>query len=500
MVRAASRSLRVARFAGFLWAVGAVVLVAILALRHGVAGAASVLEGAVFPLGPERFVLAAAVALTGFGSGMRALGNALARRGNSGRLVLEDLDEVGQKRVVDEVRSRVLRELRVGAEASVVLDELLRGALLVRASDLHLSPGGEGASVTYRIDGTLHEVVLLPEGTSSRIAQRLKVLARIDPYAKDARDGKLARQIQGLAFEARVNVLPAERGDRLVLRFSPTVETQPTLASIGLGRAVTGLLEGILGRGQGILFVSGPVGSGKTTTLYAALAHIHESRGSTTSLVTLEDPIERRLPFATQSQIDTRHGRGFAQTLRSVLRQDPNVLMVGEIRDQETAKIATQAGLSGHLILTTMHVESAAGTFARLFDMGVEPFIVTSATAGCLSQRLVRVLCGECRRAHIPTSEQRAELERLELHAPGAVFFEAVGCPSCEGQGYVGRTPIAELLVLSPRLRQAIVERRSTHELAALATEEGMIPISRVAFDKAISGITSLSDALRAAS
>lgn len=499
MSREASRSLRLVRIAALLGGAALLGLLGCVVLRQGFEGTEPVLVREASRLGPERFVFAAGLLAFGGGTLLRGLGALLARREDSGALVLEELDEVGLKRVIDEVRSRVLRELRLGAEASVLLDELLRGALLVRASDLHLSPLGDGAGVTYRIDGTLHEVVSLPAASSARIAQRLKVLARIDPYAKDARDGKLARRIQGLAFEARVNVLPAEHGDRVVLRFSPTLETQPSLGSIGLGRAVTAPLEGILARGQGILFVSGPVGSGKTTTLYAALAHIHQTRGSTTSLVTLEDPIERRLPFATQSPIDARHGRGFAQTLRSVLRQDPNVLMIGEIRDEETAKIATQAGLSGHLILTTIHVESAAGTFARLFDMGVEPFIVTSATAGCLSQRLVRVLCGECRRGHVPSAEERAALERLGLPASG-VFFEAAGCPSCEGQGYVGRMPVAELLVLSPRIRQAIVERRSTQELAALAVEEGMVPLSRAAFDKAAQGITSLGDALRAAS
>jgi general secretion pathway protein E len=245
---------------------------------------------------------------------------------------------------------------------------------------------------------------LLDVRWSQPFSTRIKVLSGLETHVRQRpQDGRLTMQLEGVTVEARVSSLPTEVGERLVLRIVRGTRGVPDLASLGLSAQTHAGLVEVLARPQGLIFVTGPVGSGKTTTLYSALKHVVDTRGRLTSVVTLEDPIELELPFATQTQMHSRAGRNFAGTLRSVLRQDPNVLMIGEIRDRETAEIATQAGLTGHLILTTLHADGAAGPFSRLAEMQIEPFLVASATVGCLSQRLVRTLCAVCAREAEPT-------------------------------------------------------------------------------------------------
>jgi general secretion pathway protein E len=233
--------------------------------------------------------------------------------------------------------------------------------------------------------------------------------------------------------------------------------------------------------------------------LYASLKHIARTRGTTTTLVTLEDPIELELAFATQTQMHPKAGMTFASTLRSVLRQDPNVLMLGEIRDQETAEIAMQAGLTGHLILTTVHGQSAAGVFARLMDMHVESFILASATAGCLSQRLVRTLCTACRRDVKPEPLIVERFKQNGIVLPPGPYYEPVGCDFCEGQGFTGRLPIAELLVMNEALRQAVNAHKTSGEIHDVAVAEGMTQLLRDGLTRAVAGETSLAEVLRVA-
>jgi general secretion pathway protein E len=268
---------------------------------------------------------------------------------------------------------------------------------------------------------------------------------------------------------------------------------------LGFSEVVHDRLVELLGSPQGLLFVTGPVGSGKTTTLYAALKQIAESRGGTTSLVSLEDPIEMALPFVTQTQINTPTGLTFPKVLRSVLRQDPNVLMVGEIRDRETAEIAAQAGLTGHLLLTTVHASSAAGVFPRVLDMGVEAFALASASVGCLSQRLVRTLCTACRKEAAPDHGQVARFTALGLDLPKQPFYENVGCEYCDNTGFIGRVPITELVIVDADLERAIQERRSSRELHDLAVASGTVPLLEDGLAKAAAGDTPLSEVLRAA-
>lgn len=397
-----------------------------------------------------------------------------------------------------EVRTRLSgimggRDTDVGA----ALDLLLEGALLLKGSDIHLNPLGDGLNINYRIDGVLKGVATLPKDLAPRLSQRVKVLADLDVFTRSPQDGVMRRRVGDHNVEARVSILPANHGERVVLRLVRGGEAITSLSDLGFDPTVQTELQAILKKPQGLLLVSGPVGSGKTTTLYSALSHIHQTRGETTSIMTLEDPIELQLPFSTQTQVNNKGGISFAQALRTVLRQDPGALMVGEIRDRETAQIATQAGLTGHLILTTVHVDTAAGTFTRLMEMDVEPYVLSSAIVGALAQRLVRGLCRECRTSHEPTQEERRHLAELGFPLPAGSYFEPVGCERCEGRGFDRRVPIAELLTVSDSVREAIRNRRSTEDIHRLAVANGMKPLIDQGVRLAARGETSLAEVLR---
>jgi len=467
----------------------------------GFAARLTALFEVAFAAAPWRVLLYACAGAVGVTAALRLV---LALRGIKAvgkRVSPGALDRGNVRQALAQVQRR-LQSCTAGPEPDIIaaLDELLRGAVSVAASDVHVSPGPDALKLTYRVHGSLHDVAELPRELAAQVATRVKVLARLDTYVRGVpQDGRMVRELDGDSIEARVSTLPTELGERLVLRLVRGGRTVPELGALGFPPAVLNDLCDLLARPQGLLFVTGSVGSGKTTTLYASLKHIAAARGRTTTLVTLEDPIELELPFATQTQMHLRAGMTFASVLRSVLRQDPNVLMIGEIRDRETAEIAMQAALTGHLILTTVHGESAAGPFARLIDLGIEPFILASGTLGSLSQRLVRTLCTACRRPTLPEPIHRDRFARHGFEIPEGQYYEAVGCAACEGQGFVGRSPLAELLVMNAPLRQAINERRATSDLNALAAQQGMVPLLRDGLERARSGDTSLTEVLRVA-
>lgn len=430
---------------------------------------------------------------------VRGLCGWLQRVEHARRADFSEYGEVNVAQLTAEVRRRVAACLE-GAEPSVVaaFDEVVRGAISAGASDIHLSPTPDAYRVTYRIVGALYETATLDLRWAQPFSTRIKVLAGLETHVrKRSQDGRLVMRLDGVSIEARVSTLPTEAGERIVLRIVRGSRGVPELSSLDFsGRTLQGLTE-ILARPQGMLFVTGPVGSGKTTTLYSALKHVVDSRGKMTSVVTLEDPIELELPFATQTQMHSRSGRNFASTLRSVLRQDPNVLMIGEIRDQETADIATQAGLTGHLILTTLHADSAAGPFTRLIDMNIEPFVVASATIGCLSQRLVRTLCTACRKEEEPDPLLLERFSTLGARVPAGRYFVPVGCTYCEREGFTGRAPISELLIMHPEVRQAVIQCKTTSEIFDIAREHGLVPLIEDGLSRACRGETSLAEVLR---
>ena len=454
-----------------------------------------------FSYGMWAWVLRATGVAAGLAVGLTALDAILRRRPAQARTPFEALSGESVRERIREVKERVTSCIsRTKPDVIAAFDELVRGAISVQASDIHMSPSAQGFKLTYRVHGTLHDVTTVPLAHAPLLTTRVKVLARLDTYVRGfPQDGRLVVTVNGGLVEARVSTLPTETGERIVLRLVRGALDVPDIDSLGFSAQVVAGLKELLARPQGILFLTAPVGSGKTTTLYAAMGHISRTRGATTSLVTLEDPIEVELPFATQTQMHPKAGMTFAATLRSVLRQDPNVLMVGEIRDHETAGIAMQAGLTGHLILTTVHGDSAAGPFARLIDMNVEPFIIASASIGCLSQRLVRTLCIHCRKEAEPERHIRERFELLGTPLPPGQYFVPEGCDFCEGAGFTGRTPIAELLTVDAELRSAIGQRRPTREIQELAQARGMVPLVRDGLSRALEGETSLAEVLRVA-
>jgi general secretion pathway protein E len=416
-------------------------------------------------------------------------------------ITLGDLDVETVQKVVLQVRQRI-DSCTGTAQPDIVsaVQELIRGAMTVRASDIHFSPLQAGLQVTYRVHGTLHEVTTVLPSMGPLIVNRIKVMSRLDLHVRSTpQDGRLVTSVGNSIVEARVSTLPTEGGERVVLRLVRGGRSVPELESLGFSEHVVDGLHQLLAKPQGLVFVTGPVGSGKTTTLYAVLDHISRSRGSTTSLVTLEDPIELELPFATQTQMRAKAGMTFASALRSVLRQDPNVLMLGEIRDPETADIAMQAALTGHLILTTVHADGAAGPFARLIDMKIEPFLLASGTIGSLSQRLVRTLCPACRTPAHPEEIHRERLSRLGHSLPEGAYFEPKGCELCEMQGFVGRAPIAELLIMDGPLRDVIHRCQPTDAIRQVAFEQGMVSLLGDGLRLAQKGETSLTEVLRVA-
>jgi len=486
-----------------LWVVLVALFVAATGMvaRWGVteAGASPSAWADIFPDGPWR-VLAWGTLACGFLGLLASLGGVLRWMDRERPEISSASSRLPVRLALQEVRAGVAEALASSeADAPRVLDEVLRGALLIEASDVHLNPGPERLTVHYRADGVLHEVVSLSGPVVPRLVARIKVLSYLDGYAREPQDGSLRRRIGDVDVEARVSTLPANHGERIVLRLVRSSNSVPSLRELGFERVLCQRLEELLQKPQGMLYVSGPVGSGKTTTMYSALQQLHLTRGETTSLVSLEDPIEMQLPFATQTQINRKVGLGFAEALRSILRQDPGAIMLGEIRDKETAQIATQAGLTGHLILTTLHVQSASATFDRLAEMDVERFVLTSSCLGCLAQRLVRALCVECKRKVLPSAEISLRFTELGVDLPPGSYFEPVGCSACEGRGYWGRLPVAELLLMSEQLRAAVHRGESREAIHKIAVAEGMTSILDSALKHAQLGHTSLLEVLRVA-
>ncbi|MEE8523180.1 MAG: GspE/PulE family protein [Thermoanaerobaculia bacterium] len=392
-------------------------------------------------------------------------------------------------------------EAYLGENEDVVgfVDDLLACAVRTGASDVHLQPLELRTRTSLRVGGELEEVAATPRSLHDAVVRRLKVLARLVPYQTDRpQDGHIALDTPLGTVDVRLSTLPTNHGEKVVMRLQRAADARFDLDRLGMSESVRTVLEELLAEPQGILVLTGPTGSGKTTTLYGALAHIHQNRGETVNIATIEDPVEVDLPFLNQTE--RAPGLAFHDALRAVLRQDPNVLMIGEIRDRETCQTAVQAGLSGHLILTTLHADSAAGVSHRLVDLGSEPFLVASSILAAVSQRLVRRLCPECRR---PAPVARRLVKRLAgkgIDVTGRTFFDAPGCDACDRTGFRGRRAIFELLRMSPGLRQLVTIKATAEKIRQAAVDEGMTPLLSTAVAEAEAGTISLEEALRVVS
>lgn len=401
-----------------------------------------------------------------------------------GHIAGEDLSAVAS----EFEKPRDLLELAEEAPIIRLLNALLLQAVKERASDIHIEPYEKELEVRLRVDGILHSVLTPPRLIQDALISRVKIMANLDIGEKRLpQDGRIRLLIGGKDIDIRVSIVPTTFGERAVLRLLDRKQGLLGLWEVGLSEADERNLELLLQRTNGILLVTGPTGSGKTTTLYAALNRLHTEESN---IMTVEDPVEYQLRGIGQIQVNPKIGLTFASGLRSILRQDPDVIMVGEIRDFETAEIAIQASLTGHLVLSTLHTTDAASAVTRLVDMGVEPFLVSSSLIGVLAQRLVRLICPHCKEPHPATSEETR-------YTSATVLYRGRGCEKCQGKGYQGRTGIFELLLVDDEIRQAINLKTDSQSLKSLAVSKGMKVLRNDGFEKAARGLTTVEEVLR---
>jgi general secretion pathway protein E len=381
-------------------------------------------------------------------------------------------------------------------EAPIIrlVNSVLFQAVRQRASDIHFESFERGLVVRYRIDGVLYPVVTPPKHLQASIIARLKIMAGLNIAEKRLpQDGRFRIRTAGKDVDLRVSVLPTSHGERVVLRLLEKENRLLDLSEMGFPKERLGIIHQLIQLSHGILLVTGPTGSGKTTTLYAALTHIN---APDKNIITVEDPVEYQLLGVGQMQVNPKINLTFAAGLRSILRQDPDVIMIGEIRDRETAEIAIHASLTGHLVFSTLHTNDAASAATRLIDMGIEPFLVASSVVAVLAQRLLRQVCLDCKQPYHPDDE---ELIRLGIVPPRVrpTFYRGVGCPACSQTGYRGRTGIFELLVMDDEIRRLIGNKADSTSIRQAAMAKGMITLKDEGAEKVFHGVTTTEELLR---
>ncbi|MFA5577556.1 MAG: ATPase, T2SS/T4P/T4SS family [Tissierellaceae bacterium] len=407
------------------------------------------------------------------------------------------------KKVVEEFEERFVaispeeldesEQLEVASAPIVkLLNSIFEQAVVDRASDIHIEPYAEEVRVRFRIDGELKEIMKLSKNSHSGIITRIKIIGRMNIAEKRIpQDGRVETKISNREIDMRISTLPTVYGEKTVIRLLDRTNFQFKKESLGFSKKDLAIFDNILGQPYGMVLVTGPTGSGKTTTLYTVLQELNQIEKN---VITVEDPVEYKLKGINQVQVNVKAGLTFATGLRSILRQDPDIVMVGEIRDGETAEIATRAAITGHLVLSTLHTNDSPSTVARLVDMGIEPYLVSSAVIGIVSQRLVKKLCPKCKRAYQASNIEKKLLgfdnqEDLEL-------YQAVGCSSCNS-GYKGRTAVHELMPINESIRLLIDRGANTDEIRKKAIEDGMSTLLQSAVELALDGTTSYEEVLR---
>ncbi len=389
-----------------------------------------------------------------------------------------------------------LKELAGEAPVIKLVNQLINRAAEAGASDIHIEPFEDQLKIRYRIDGLLREIDAPPTHSSAAVISRVKIMANLNIAERRlAQDGRFKQRVRGNEFDLRVSTVPTMYGESVVLRLLQRDSVALDFGPLGFSQQQEQTMQDILATPHGILLVTGPTGSGKSTTLYAALQHLNQPERM---IITVEDPVEYNIRGINQMQVKPQIGLTFANALRSIVRQDPDVIMIGEMRDTETAEIAVQSALTGHLVLSTLHTNDAAGSVMRMLDMGVEDYLLTSAVIAIQAQRLVRTLCPECREPYTPIDEivERLGLDRfasdgaLTLHRP-------VGCDHCGDTGYSGRFAILEILPMSDAIRQLVLKRHDVGDIARAAAESGMVSMRDDGLCKAVAGHTTFEEVLR---
>ena len=426
-----------------------------------------------------------------------AIDRALARLyGAAPESMGEIVDAAGAEFQTTEEDIARLRDMASGAPVVRLVSHLINKAAEMGASDIHIEPFEQALKVRFRIDGVLVEMEAPPFALRPAIASRVKLMARLNiAESRLPQDGRFQVHVQGREIDLRVSTVPTLYGESVVLRLLDRGSVALELPALGFADANLEAYLSVLDQPTGILLVTGPTGSGKTTTLYSSLVRLNTGDRK---IVTVEDPVEYHLEGVNQVQVRPRIGLTFANALRSLLRQDPDIMMIGEIRDLETAEIAVQAALTGHKVLSTLHTNSAAATVTRLLDMGVEDYLLTSTVNGIVAQRLVRLICDDCS-APKPVLGEIVDELGLDRFFQGAepVLAEGTGCAACNGTGYRGRTGIVEILTMTDAVRKAIVARAGAQDVQRAATDAGMTTMFEDGIKKAVAGITTLEEVLR---
>ena len=424
-------------------------------------------------------------ALSGVGSAGAAMDQVMKNAANLG-----EVEEVKDRR--EEIDLDRLAVESEDAPVVKIVNLILVQALREKASDIHIEPFEKQLRLRYRVDGNLIEASSPPKALQLPIASRIKILAGLDiAERRMPQDGRFRIRVSGKEVDLRISILPTTYGEKIVIRLLDKGALSGSIDQLGMDDFTLGIFKKAVDAPHGMILVTGPTGSGKTTTLYSVLQELNNPEYN---IVTVEDPIEYQLSGVNQVAVKTDIGLTFAEALRSILRQDPDIVMIGEIRDNETADIAVKAALTGHQVLSTLHTNDAAGAIARLDDMGIEPFLIASSVILTCAQRLARRVCPNCKEEFVPEPEV---FQKLGIEDDGAVFYSGVGCERCKRRGYSGRAAVIEVLPISEAVRRLIIKRASAAVIKNQAISEGMKSLRMVGIDKAKDGITTLEEILR---
>jgi type IV pilus assembly protein PilB len=399
----------------------------------------------------------------------------------------------------EEISIEQLREMGQDAPVIRLVNTIITQAIVERASDIHVEPQKDHLRIRYRVDGILQEKQKLPRNIQAGVLSRIKIMSNMDiAERRKPQDGRISLRIENKAIDFRVSSLPTIYGEKIVLRILDKSSAMVPLENLGFLNDTLTLFNNVISQPYGMIIISGPTGAGKTTTLYSALNRLNTPGKN---IVTVEDPVEYQMDGLNQVQVNVKADMTFANGLRSILRQDPNIVLIGEIRDGETAQIAIEAALTGHLVLSTLHTNDAPSVATRLIDMGIEPFLIASSLIGATAQRLARKICPDCKQPYVPPA---SALEGLGLSTRGKLedvtFYKGVGCPKCRGSGYLGRTGIHEMMKVDDDLRHLILNKASARDMSQSARSHGMRTLLEDALVKAREGIITLEEVLRVVS
>jgi len=412
------------------------------------------------------------------------------------------IEELAEEEGLGEVDIGEIEEtdiLGMATEAPIIklVNHILYQAVKQGASDIHIEPTEKEISVRYRIDGVMHQALKPPKRVQAALISRIKIMANMNIAEKrKPQDGRIQIKVADKAIDIRVSILPVTFGERVVMRLLDKTRTFGALNKLGFSDRDLKVINNSISRPNGIILISGPTGSGKTSTLYSILSQLNTPE---VNIITVEDPVEYQMPGIAQVQVREKVGLTFATALRSILRQDPDIIMIGETRDNETAQIAIQSALTGHLVLTTIHTNNAPATITRLLDMGIEPFLIASTIVSVTAQRLVRKLCPSCKIAYQPTPDALEHLGMSKKESEGITFYKAVGCPECNQTGYRGRLAIFEVMEMTNEIARMTMERADTGTLRKQAIADGMTLLIQDGIRKIKQGLTSIEEVLSVA-